>query len=597
MKQHRFYFKRTIMLLAVSISIAGCKKDLLDKEPFDAVSSASMWTTDNLTDLGVTGVYQTLRLGTQNSGPSQRELYQMDALGFTSMYRGGNEMTNGTSTTSSGRFADTWKELYEGVARSNDAILNIAARSPSAPQKKARYIAECKFLRAYFYYRLNQLYKGVPVYLEPVPVAGFTKPRETEEKVWELVLTDLTDAINETNLPNKYAKSNAQYGHVTKGAAYALRGKVYLYLKKWDLAAADFSKVKEAGYSIFMGSGPGSATYKALFKESNEQSDEMIFSIQNIGVDGFGSTTQWYLGTRSAFGSNWNNYYINPALVDLYEHVDGSKFNWDEVIPGYNAMPVSKREVYFLRNNLSADDVAAFTKKGLDMSLYLPAGNEQRIQAAYANRDPRLSATVIVPYSTFLGRAPFAGAGDQVYTSRWPSKNDQPPMLDLFTDSRDQFYYLHRKFVYEGSNETLNRQFGPIDFPIIRYADVLLMWAEALNEQGLTADAVAKVNEVRARAGIAALNSSSVTMVDGQTDLRIRIQNERRIELAGEGVNYFDELRWGTLKAKVFFTGSGVNQVWGSSTVPYVWKDNVTIWPIPQTETEMNPNLKQQSVW
>ena len=590
MKQNIFNAKKMVLLLVAGLSISSCKKSLLDTDPYSSVSSATMWTTDNLTDLGVTGVYQALRLGIQTGGPSDRELYQMDALGFTTMSRGGNDLMTGTATSSGGRFSNTWKELYEGVHRANDAIENIALLSPSAPEKKARYIAECKFLRAYFYLRLNQLFKGVPVYLKRLPITELTNSRESEAKVWEVIINDLNDAINEPNLPQKYSKGASQYGHVTKGAAYALRGKAYLYQKKWAEAAADFSKVKEAGYTLFTGG------YKALFKEANEQADEMIFSMQNIAVDGYGSTTQWYLGSRSSLGSAWNNYVVSPALVDLYEKTDGSKFNWDDVIPGYNAMPANKREVFYLRNNLSPAEITTFANKGLDMSLYLPTGNEERIKAAYANRDSRLNATVIVPYGTYLGRPQFGS--DQTYTMRWPANNEQPPVLDLFSDSRNQLFYLYRKFVYEGSTEIINRQYGAIDFPIIRYADVLLMWAEALNELQQTGEAINKVNEVRARAGIAALNSSAATTVAGQEDLRDRIRNERRIELAGEGISYFDELRWGTLKEKVFTANGGVNQVWGGITVPYVWKgDYITTWPIPQTEIEMNPNLKQNPGW
>ncbi|RRB07304.1 RagB/SusD family nutrient uptake outer membrane protein [Larkinella rosea] len=574
--------------LMVLLSLGSCENNLLDTAPYGSISSANMWVSDNLTDLGVAGVYNALRLGIATGGASDRELYQMDGMGFSSSSRGGNDMINATSTTSSARFLNTWKELYEGVHRANDAITNIAAKSPSAAEKKARLIAECKFLRAYFYLRLNQLFKGVPIYLEPVTVPEMNRPRETEEKVWAQVIQDLTDAINEKNLPDKYVAKAANYGHVTKGAAYALRGKAYLYQKKYAEAAADFAKVKEAGYKLF-------ADYSKLFKEVNEQSDEMIFSLQNTGVDTYGSTTQWYCGTRSSFGSCWNNYYVSTSVVDLYENKDGSKFDWNSIIPGYNSMPVDKREVFFYRNGLTAAEITTGTNKGLDMSLYLPNGNEERIAKAYQNRDPRLVSNVIVPYATYLGR-PQNGA-DQIYTNRWPSRSETPPVLDLFTDSRSQFFYLHRKFVYEGSTELLNRQFGPIDFPLIRYADVLLMWAEALNEQNKTAEAVALVNEVRARAGVGLLNSSTATTVAGQADLRERIRNERRVEFVNEGINYFDELRWGTLKEKVFTPGSGVNQIWGSITIPYTWKDNITVWPIPQTEIEMNPKLTQNPGW
>ena len=580
--------RKTGLLLLAVCSLTSCREDLLDTVPYGSISSVNMWTSDAQTDLGVTGVYNTLRLGITNSGASERELYQMDGLGFTSLTRGGNDLVNGTSTPSGARFSNTWRELYEGVHRANDAIVNIGTKSPSTADKKARLTAECKVLRAYFYLRLNQLFKGVPVYLEPVEVAGMNKARETESAVWDVVVKDLTDAINETALPQKYAAKAANYGHITKGAAYALRGKAYLYQKKYAEAAADFAKVKEAGYKLF-------ADYSKLFKEANEQSDEMIFSLQHTGVDTYGSTTQWYLGTRSAFGSNWNSYYVSTKVVDLYENKDGSKFNWDDVLPGYSTMPADKREVFFFRNNLTAAEISTATAKGLDMKLYLPTGNEQRLVRAYQNRDPRLHWNVIVPYATFLGRP--QNNADQVYTNRWPSRSETPPTLDLFTDSRSQLFYLHRKFVYEGSTELLNRQFGPIDFPLIRYADVLLMWAEVLNEQGKTAEAIALVNEVRARVGVGLLNSSAATTIAGQADLRERIRNERRVEFVNEGINYFDELRWGSLKEKVFSPGSGVNQIWGSVAVPYTWKDNITTWPIPQVEIEMNPNLTQNPGW
>ncbi|MEO6932252.1 MAG: RagB/SusD family nutrient uptake outer membrane protein, partial [Chitinophagaceae bacterium] len=271
--------------------------------------------------------------------------------------------------------------------------MNIALKSPSSTQKKAKYIAECKFLRAYYYSRLNQLFKGVPLYLEPATTLTATKGRETEDKVWDQVIQDLSDAIAEPNLP---LKNNTPYGHITKGAAYALRGKAYMYKQQWANAIADFQKVKDAGYKLFAGS------YASMNTTANEQSDEMIFSLQNSNQSGgFGSTTQFYCGTRSSFGSSWNSFLVSPNLVDLYENIDGTPFDWNSIIPGYSSLAAAKREVFFLRDGLTAAEITAAQTRGLDMSLYLPSGNEARIKKAYENRDPRLNATVIVPYSTY----------------------------------------------------------------------------------------------------------------------------------------------------------------------------------------------------
>lgn len=584
--------KKILTIIFTIAVFTGCKKDFLNTTPPSQVASEMMWTTDNLTDQGMAGVYSQLRYGWSTGGASGLDLYQMDCLGLTGQTSGAESLMTGTITPGNSYFSDHWRNLYEGIQRANGAIKFIPLKSPSTPEKKARYIAEAKFLRAYYYLRLNQLYKGVPIYLEPFLPEEANKTQNTEAEVWTQVISDLTAVIAEPNLPDRYPSGNANYGHITKGAAYALRGKAYMYTQKWDLAAADFQKVKDAGYGLFTGG------YSALFKTANEQSNEMIFSIQNIGVTGFGSATQFYCGTRSSFGSCWNTYHVSPNLVDLYENADGSKFNWDAVLPGYSSLSVAEREVYFLRNNLTTPEIAAATTRGAKMSLYLPTGNEARIIQAYANRDPRLAANVITPYSTYLGV--FSGANATV-TSRWPYRSEAAVNGDLRTDTQSLFYYLYRKYVYEGATETPGRDYGPTDFVLIRYADVLLMWAEALNEQGLVSESIAKVNEVRARAGAALLqNSNGVlpTFVSGQTDLRERIRNERRVEFPNEGINFFDEMRWKSWKDKVFYSGNGTKQIWGKVVNAYSFKgDYLYTWPVPAVEVERNPSLVRTPGW
>lgn len=106
--------------------------------------------------------------------------------------------------------------------------------------------------------------------------------------------------------------------------------------------------------------------------------------------------------TNEGKGLGWNNYVINPQFVDSYENKDGSPFNWDDIIPGYSAMSTNARQVYFLRNEINATERANAEASGADMTQYKNSGNEERIKAAYANRDPRLGFSVITPYSTFI---------------------------------------------------------------------------------------------------------------------------------------------------------------------------------------------------
>lgn len=580
-----------IAIASALFLLAGCQADLLDTTPYDSIASGSMWSNENLCDMGVTGIYSVL--GSSNVA---YDLYKYDCFGVSSDCRDQDyALVKGNIATTDGLFSDYWKINYEGISRANDAIAHLPDAPIETAGKKERLLAEAKFMRAFFYYKLNMMYKGVPLYLEPTELDGFTKARNTEEEVWNQVVTDLTEAINTSALPDKYAAGDGDYGRVTKGAAYALRGKVYMWMKEWAKAEADFRKVGECGYKLF---NDGTAeAYKHLFKEANEECDEMIFSWQCVGLSGSGNEYSFRYGSRSTFGSCWNTYLVNTDFVDSYENADGSKFNWDDIIPGYNEMDVNARAVYFFRDDMTdAEKEKMSTDQKADMSKYLPEGNEARIKKAYEKRDPRLTMTVITPYSTYLGAN---SATSYTYTLRWPYRGyDTSAPFDLKTDTNNRFYYLFRKFVAEGASEIPNRSYSPIDIPLIRYADVLLSLAECLNEQGKTNEAIPYVNEVRKRAGVAELNSNANTQVSGQSDLRERIRNERRWEFAGEGVDFFDEMRWGTWKETKFFKGAGLKQIWGQVQYNYTWAgDYLYNWAVPKSEIQINSNLTQNTGW
>lgn len=590
MKNMKFKYCLTLFAtISFIVALNSCNSDFLDTVPNDAVSSENVWTSSSLAKKVVDGVYNIL-LDDYDNNPHEGlwDAYSI-LLDIDKNWMTANiPLLAGVATPSSDQFSRFWKRFYEGVHRTNDVIANISKVPDMSDEDKAKYIAECKFLRAWFYMRLNILWKGVPLYLEPVEVAECTKGRSSESQVWDAVITDLTACINEQNLPLKYNSGNSDYGRITKGAAYALRGKAYLWMKEYGKAEQDFKSVGTCGYSLFPNFG-------TLFKEANERCDEMIFSVQCVEVTGLGNVKHWTFGSRVTKGSSWSNYLPNPDFVDSYEFANGKTFNFDDVLPGYSNMTPKQRSVYFLRDNMTTNEIGIMTTFGSDMSKYLPNGNEARIKAAYVDRDPRMLKTIITPYSTFLGGV----TGQAIdYTLRWPYRgSDAAEPYDVRTDTNSKFYYLIRKFVYEGVEHTI-RNASPIDMPLIRYADVLLNLAEALNEQGKTDEAIGYVNMVRSRAGVAKLNSNNYTTVTGQDDLRKRIQNERYWELAGEDVMYFDELRWGTWKDKKFSPGNGLTEIWGTVSYTYSWVgEQGWTWAIPAAEMEMNTNLEQNSGW
>lgn len=593
MKKIKQYFLGLISLFALN----GCGSDFLDSTPHNQVSSSNIWTSSALATQAVGGVYNTFVgwycAGYANNGATVWDNYSsiMDVdLNWISQ----NPIIKGTATPSSGQFGQLYTRCYTMINRANDVIANINSVPDMKDSDKAKYIAECKFLRAWAYNRLNILFKGVPLILNPITSDEEAKTaRSSEAEIWNQVLKDLNDAISDPNLPNKHKAGDANYGHVTKGAAYAFRGQVYLWLQQWQKAADDFKSVGDCGYSLY--TTGGSVAYKNLLKQANEQCDEMIFSVQCEQYSVANPLNVNY-GNRCTGGSMWNNYLPNPNLVESYEVNDGSTFNWDNYCPGYSSMTPKQRSVFFLRDGMTNAEITKMATYGADMSKYLSDGNEARIKKAYTDRDPRLMMSVITPYAEYLGSS---GGLEHIYTLRWPYRGfDTREPYDIRTDTNNYFYYLWRKYVPEG-NEWPYRNTYDVDVNLIRYAQVLLGYAEALNELGKTNEAVVQINKIRSRCGAQLLNSNVPTTVKGQSDMRERIRNEYYWELAGENVMYWNELRWKTWKEKKFRNNTnGLMQIWGTTTYTYYWLgDHNWSWPIPAAEREKNPNLTQNEGW
>lgn len=582
--------KKYHILLVVAVStIAGGCNDFLDRTPYDEVGNKAVFSTPSLAESVVTGAYSNLRADYNST-----TAVNFDAL--SSVLDPGDialhqryEYLLGNIQSDNALFSNRWKRLYEGINRANDVINNMGGVPEMTDELKACRIAECKFIRAYSYYLLNACWRGVPIYLENLADAEYTKPRSTEEQVWQQCIDDLTDCIDCESLPDKYAAGSSDWGRVTKGAAYALRGKVYMWLKKWSDAEADLRKVGELGYKLYEGN------YADLFTLANEHCDEMVFSITMTELSGMGNVLSSVYGTRATAGYGHSQFYLNPTFIDSYEWADGRPFKWDDVIEGYSTMSPKSRSVFFLRDNMSAEEAANMQAYGSDMSQYLESGNEARIAAAYAGRDPRLAATAITPSAQYVG----GSTGSAVtYTMRFPYRSMNAPAFDILTEQPSNYRYLIRKFVTVGT-EYANPTFNPVDIPVIRYAGVLIDLAECLNEQNKTDDAIPVLNQVRNRAGVAPLNQlgNDNVKVNGKDDMRRRIVNEQHWELAGEGVLYFDELRRGTWHSDKFFTGNGMNEIWGEVILPYQWRDNYGLWAVPRAEIDKNGNLTQNPGW
>ena len=162
--------------------------------------------------------------------------------------------------------------------------------------------------------------------------------------------------------------------------------------------------------------------------------------------------------------------------------------------------------------------------------------------------------------------------------------------------NNDWFAYFFRKFVpeYDMDGTANNRAHTPINFPLIRYADVLLMLAECYNENNRSSDAVDLINQVRARAGMPGINSGpDYLAADSKEEVFERIRRERGWELAGEGHSFDDYKRWGMLEQ----LDGPMSDLLGTVKYTRVVSSRDYLWPIPQTERDMNPDLTQNPGW
>ena len=564
--------KKNIILTAFSIaaaifSMSSCNS--LDLSPDTQLSSVSFWKTEDHAKQGLVGVYTMLQndnicgqIFAEDAGGNVGNGYD---LGFFNIVKGSYNSTNGTVT-------GKWSALYEGIARANSAIQNISKMTEILDQATInKYIGEAKFLRAFFYNMLLNYWGGVPIYDESVIVAEkfseMMEPRSSADQVRSFILSDLEAAIS--SLPVEWTGSD--YGRATKGAAQALKAKVLLYAKDYSAAAAAFKAVIDSGTYALYGS------YPDLFLPGGDSSNEMIFAVQNMGGVGtdFGMPMCFYMGTRSSYGSCWDNVTASTRFVDSYENLDGTPFNWDDWFPGFNEDNKVKEEVFLLQNGSSyqAPERPAQVDKLLEM---------------YKTRDPRMAWTIILPYTHYLGWAsnkerdmeyiiPASGSGNETFGS--------------IRVNNSWKVYLFRKFVPEGNMGGLinNRADTPINFPLIRYADILLMYAECLNELGQTADAAKYVNMIRSRVGMPDVTATS------KDEMFKAIKHEREVEMAGEGHSYMDYKRWGLLES---LNGVPEMDIIGAATFyKHVTAARDYLFPIPNDEIVKNPALTQNTGW
>lgn len=569
------------MLLA-AMTFTGCYD--LETYPGDKVNEGTFYKTGDHAHQGLMGIYGMLRL-------NEAYGYQFcfDHLGDIAYGYNYYMMFLATYTDRDGTIQAHWQTFYDGIHRVNTFIRSVKGmRGIITDEQINEYVAEAKFLRAMFYFSLTDLFGGVPYYDESTNVneefMNLKQPRSSLEEVRAHILEDLDEAIK--YLPVEHAAS--EYGRATKGAAYALRGKVHLYDKEWQSAINDFEEIvynksNNYGYAL-------DDDYARVFKLYNgAKSPETVFSIQNksgVGTE-YGMQIQALMGCRGAYGSCWNNTVPSTQLVDMYEFKDGRPFNWDEIFPGYNAMTPEQRK-----------ELLSVEMDGSGTIVGLREADTAKILSAYTCRDPRLMATVIVPYSHYMGNIGRTTNVDLIFALDHNLAGNANG--GTIQNNAGWVSYLYRKFVTEGDQggAISNRLHTPFAFPLIRFADVLLMLSEAYNEAGQLDKAVTEFNKVRARVGMPGLNSGPAWMVvSNKEQMAERIRKERAVEFAGEGLRFSDLRRWGYEIAHKTLNNVDAVNIYGEPIYTHLFTERDMLWPIPGVERERNKELTQNPGW
>lgn len=517
--------KGLTLVLALSTVAAGCDDEFLTTLPPDQVSGAVFWQQQKDAELAANALYNQIQ--------GEIMTFRMEAASdnawaqksFDAWYPIGQ----GIVDPNNGVVNDVWNTSYRAIRRANEILANIDQIEQINAGVKTRVMGEAHFHRAYHYIRLAFLYGDVPLILTPISIEeGKSVTRTPQAQVVDQIIKDLDAAAG--MLPVSYGANDL--GRATKGAALAYKARAALYAERWQLAAEAAKAVIDLNvYSLH-------PRYEDITRYGADDSKEIIFADRREkGVRGQGVFGA--IGPRSLQGGS--------DVTPLRELVD------------------------------------AYQIQATGLPITNPASGYTPIQP-YANRDPRMYATLLYPGATYCG----------VEFNSLPGSDTPDEVRNDFNATSTGFQFIK----YVDCADRNDRGNSGVDLILMRYADVLLMYAEAKIELNQIDQSVYDaINAVRTRAGMPALLPGM-----NQAQLRDAVRYERRVEFALEGLRLFDIRRWGIAdevmpgqKYGIDYVGDdGVVRKWIADTRSFDPSRDY-LWPIPQRERDLNPALTQNT--
>ena len=533
--------KYLIIAVTASFTMLSCNSDFLNTEPLGEVSESAVWSDPALAEAFVTGIYQ----GFGNGGFDEQMLASLtDEAIFTHPGRGITTITEArTNSADDGWVNNTifWGNMYSYIRRANIAIAEL-----SEPQFANdggivdRLLGEAKFMRAYYYQQLARYYGGVPLVDRPYGLGEETyeTPRNTWEETVNFIISDLDDASS------LLAGKNMAAGRASELAALALKSRVLLYAasdlhdgptasakssllagfsdldllaypsgnrnERWQKAqAAAKAVLDKASGNLYGLSEPvsheeGIQNYINNSLSRNGGENELIMARYFINAKQENGGRQGLFNGPNGY-NNWAGNSPVQLLVDDYEMMDGSKFDWNN--PEHAANPYENRDARFYASIL------------YDGAQWKPRSS------ANQPRDP-------------LG---------QIQTGTYEVVDESGAKVTHFgLDTRNSpiedwngsytGYYV-RKFIDPDPAIVDQNTWQEVPWPILRYTEAVLNYVEASLELGQEDEAKAWLNQIRFRVGQPAITASGDELVQ-------LYRNERRIEMAYEEQRYHDARRW-----------------------------------------------------
>ena len=421
-------------------------------------------------------------------------------------------------------------------------------------ESRKKIEGQAYFFRAFVYFNLIRSFGDVPYIDKPLNLTDVEDITRTPRE--EVYAKVMADFDKAIEyLPEEWDAANTP--RVTKGAALAMKARAALYYNNWQVAADASKAVMDLGkYELYDAGNTGK--YQELFWEKSDGCDENILYVQFNYPD----KTHYLIGWECFPTLGWGGMNPTQSLVDAFEDKDGA--------------PISKSTIY----------------------------NEKD---QFKNRDPRLEVNVLHDGEEMYG----------VTIKVKPLKSSGKTGIEQHGDATATGYYQQKWLDPSIDPQSEGWNMGK-DWVVIRYAEVLLTYAEAMNElHPLSAESFDAVNQVRRRVGMPDLQNtdpSKPTYCATQDELRKRIQNEWRVEFALEGgKRMWDIRRWGIAKEVLNapFLGLKMKPVEGvvddkPAIVDYIlyegeniklagshYEDHNYLLPVPQTEIDLNPKLTQ----